>query len=166
VTTTAKYTRITSPAKVRATLRGAIIPVLRTGAYRVASDWQDSIPHEWPGQDGHVTGNSARSISVHFPSQLTATIGTTHLPAKALETGAKAHIIRAKKWRHGWVKRNTSALVAWPWWRGGAGPFGKWRVRREAHHPGVAAGWFGYRALAHESRLLLVRLVAAIASVS
>ena len=160
------YTRITSPAKIRATLRTAMIPVLVSGAYRVAAGWQDSIPHEWPGQDGHITGNSARSITVHTPSQLTATIGTTHLPAKALETGAKAHIIRAKRYSHGWKKLPTSGLVAWPWWRGGAGPYGTWRVRKEAHHPGVAAGWFGYHALEREARGLLVRLLAAMTSMS
>jgi len=159
-----RYVRITSPAAVRIKLRAAVIPVLRNGAYRVEADWRNAIPHDWPGVDGHVTGNSGRSITTHFPTQLEATVWTTHLPAKVLETGARAHVIRAKKWRHGWIRRNTSALVAWPASRGGAGPPGKWRVRREAHHPGVKSRSYGYYALLHVRGFLDRQFAAAIAS--
>jgi hypothetical protein len=161
-----RYVRVTSPSKVRTMLRAGLAPVILDSAYRVAASWQRSIPHEWPGQDGHVTGNTARSITVRRVRQLTGAVGTASISGKSLEDGAEAHVIRPKRYRHNWKRRGGPGLLAWPDERGGAemptDPPG-WRIRKVARHPGVSPRGYGRLALDRERPHLTAQLKAAIA---
>jgi hypothetical protein len=159
-----KYTTVQTPTAVRAAVRAQLTPVLRAGAYRIAKDWQDNIPHKWPGQNGHITGNTARSITVREQNQTTMAIGTAAISAKALEEGAEPHVITPKQWRHGWVRRPGGGVLAWPEERGGYGPPG-YRIRKVAHHPGVSARGIGLWALTRNRSAIQADLIAALARV-
>lgn len=165
----ARYVSVIPPRKVRTMVRSSLAPVLLKGAHGIASEWQRSIPHEWPGQMGSPTGNSARSITVRHPQQLTATIGSSLISVKALETGARPHAIVPRKARQ---RRGSGSvatgLLAWPEERGGmtmpGDPPGM-RIRKIAHHPGVKARGYGASALYKHQATLLAELKAALARV-
>lgn len=152
------FTSIKSPTKVRAELRAAIAPLVLEAGHRAAREWQRSIPHKWPGQQGFVTGNTARSITVRQVRQLTVAVGTAAISGKALEEGAVPHIIKPRG-----AKR-----LAWPESRGGStmpsDPPG-WRVRRVAHHPGVQARFYGRNAVERQRAHLGAQIKAAIARI-
>lgn len=153
----AVYCTVTPPARIIGPIRHAAATALRVGAYEIAADWRKNIPHDWPGQSGVPTGNSARSITVHQPSQTRVTIGSSRVSVKSLEEGARAHTIRP---------RSPGKTLRWPAERGGYGPAGAWRVRRFARHPGVRARRIGQWALTFNRTKLLHRIVVAIRDLS
>lgn len=158
----AKYHVVTSPAQVRSMVRVALSPVLVQAGHNAAAEWQRSIPHRWPGQNGTPTGNTARSITVQQHGQMSVGVGTNSVSGLALETGARDHLILPKRYTHGWKRRRGPALLAWPAERGGAGPPGAWRVRRAVWHPGVSERRYGYHAVEKQRSFLYNHLAAAL----
>ncbi len=95
-------------------------------------------------------------------------VGSARVSVKSLEEGARPHIIRPKRYRHGWKRRGGPGLLAWPEERGGASmpsdPPG-WRLRKIANHPGVKARGYGALALARQRASILADLKAALARI-
>lgn len=156
----AKYYRVTTPAQVRTMVRAALSPVLMQAGHNAAAEWQRSIPHEWPGQNGTPTGNTARSITVQSHGQMSVGIGTNSISGLALETGARAHLIRPRRFTG--KTRRGPALLVWPAERGGAGAPGAVRVRKVARHPGVSERRYGYHAVEKQRSFLHNHLAAAL----
>lgn len=156
-----RFTVVTLPSRFVQQRRTAAMAVLTQVAYETAQEWQAAIPHDWPGQNGFVTGNTARSITVRPLSQSAVSVGTSSISAKALETGAKAHLIKPRRYTHGWKKLMNAGTLNWPESRGGAtlpsDPPG-WRVRRVAKHPGVRARYYGNTAFERQRPRLFAKL--------
>jgi hypothetical protein len=143
--------------------RAALSPVLVQAGHNAAAEWQRSIPHEWPGQNGTPTGNTARSITVQQHGHMSVGIGTNSVSGRSLETGARDHLILPKRYYRGGKYRNRGpTLLAWPPERGGAGPRGSWRVRRAVWHPGVSERRYGYHAVEKQRSFLYNHLAAAL----
>jgi hypothetical protein len=139
--------------------RTAVRPVLVRAAHEVGDGWIRSIPHDWPGQNNTITGNTARDIRVEFPAQMRASISTGTISGKSLERGAREHEIHP---RGPWPLR-------WPPERGGWSgldddPDAE-RVRWVAVHPGVQPRYYGWRMLNRVKAGLLGRLEAAMARI-
>lgn len=158
-----KYTVLIPPTKVRALVRTHLGPPMMEGAERIASDWRRAIPHDWPGQQGFVTGKTALDIRVNRENQTTVAISTGTVSGRSLEEGAKQHLIPPRSLAQGsWYARSRKGgqlpTVRWPEERGGFtmphDPPG-WRVRFVANHPGVMARGYGYLAMVRQQMPIL-----------
>ena len=147
---------VTPPSKIIGPIRQAVAVQLLAGGHKIRADWAENIPHDWPGQSGAVTGNTARDIRVTQPSQTSVVISTGTISGKSLERGARAHEIRPR----------GRYPLKWPASRGGYGPAGAVRVRKVARHPGVRARYIGQCAVTFNRAAIFNRIVLAIRAVS